>query len=102
MHDCDLFRAPLTCRTSNRSNAGDSANPALTALPELGEPNRTRGIMGDDVHSPCRSNRRTEAEPAALRSAVIAQGAWDQLQAKRAYDDHHEPPEAPVELDKKV
>lgn len=29
-------------------------------------------------------------------------GAWDQLQAKRAYDDHHEPPEPPVELDKKV
>jgi hypothetical protein len=29
-------------------------------------------------------------------------GAWDQLQAQRAYDDHHEPPERPVELDKKV
>jgi hypothetical protein len=32
----------------------------------------------------------------------LRKGAWDQLQAKRAYDDHHEPPEAPVELDKKV
>lgn len=29
-------------------------------------------------------------------------GAWDQLQAKRAYDDHHEPQERPIELDKKV
>lgn len=32
----------------------------------------------------------------------LPMGVWDQLQAKRAYDDHHEPPEPPVELDKKV
>ncbi|MES2027986.1 MAG: hypothetical protein V4477_02290 [Pseudomonadota bacterium] len=32
----------------------------------------------------------------------LRMGAWDQLQAKRAYDDHREPPEEPSELDKKV